>query len=46
VADWFVQVEQLCEQNRCLSRARDLLLPKLVRGDIDVSGNAEQKIII
>jgi type I restriction enzyme S subunit len=38
VSDSFVQVEALCTQNERLTRARDLLLPKLMSGQLDVSG--------
>lgn len=38
VSDSFVQVEALCIQNERLTRARDLLLPKLMSGQLDVSG--------
>lgn len=40
VRDSFTQIEALCEMNKQLSRARDLLLPKLMSGQIDVSGIA------
>jgi type I restriction enzyme S subunit len=32
------QIEVLKQQNRSLARARDLLLPKLMSGQLDVSG--------
>jgi len=34
----FEQVQQLTEQNAKLAKARDLLLPKLMSGQLDVSG--------
>ena len=38
VKDSFAQIETLCNQNEQLARARDLLLPKLMSGQLDVSG--------
>lgn len=38
VKDSFMQIESLCKQNIQLARARDLLLPKLMSGQLDVSG--------
>lgn len=38
VKDSFTQIETLCNQNEQLARARDLLLPKLMSGQLDVSG--------
>jgi type I restriction enzyme S subunit len=38
VKDSFTQIETLCKQNEQLARARDLLLPKLMSGQLDVSG--------
>lgn len=38
VGDSFALIEQLCHQNRKLAEARDMLLPKLMSGQIDVSG--------
>ena len=38
VSDSFVQVEALCTHTERLTRARDLLLPKLMSGQLDVSG--------
>lgn len=38
VKDSFVQIEALCSQIEQLARARDLLLPKLMSGQLDVSG--------
>jgi type I restriction enzyme S subunit len=38
VKDSFTQVELLCKLNEQLAKARDLLLPKLMSGQIDVSG--------
>lgn len=37
VKDSFAQVEVLCRANQQLARARDLLLPKLMSGQLDVS---------
>jgi type I restriction enzyme S subunit len=37
VKDSFAQVEVLCRANLQLARARDLLLPKLMSGQFDVS---------
>jgi type I restriction enzyme S subunit len=37
VADSFELVERLCEQNLQLARARNLLLPQLMSGQLDVS---------
>lgn len=37
VKDSFAQVEVLCMANQQLARARDLLLPKLISGILDVS---------
>lgn len=37
VADSFEQIELLCRQQRLLIEARDLLLPKLMSGKLDVS---------
>lgn len=37
VRDSFAQVEVLCRANQQLARARDLLLPKLMSGQLDVS---------
>lgn len=37
-ADLDAQIENLDAQNRALARARDLLLPKLMSGQLDVSG--------
>lgn len=37
VKDSFAQVEVLCSANKQLARARDLLLPKLMSGQLDVS---------
>lgn len=34
----FAQIEALCKHNTQLTRARDLLLPKLMSGQLDVSG--------
>lgn len=34
----FTQIETLCRMNEELTRARDLLLPKLMSGQLDVSG--------
>lgn len=34
----FEQIQQLTEQNASLARTRDLLLPKLMSGQLDVSG--------
>ena len=36
----FEQIQQLTEQNTTLAQARDLLLPKLMSGQLDVSGIA------
>lgn len=38
VKDSFTQIETLCKLNDQLARARDLLLPKLMSGQFDVSG--------
>ncbi len=38
VAASFPLIEQLCRQNQKLAEARDLLLPKLMSGQFDVSG--------
>lgn len=38
VKDSFTQIETLCKLNDQLARARDLLLPKLMSGQLDVSG--------
>jgi type I restriction enzyme S subunit len=38
VADSFTLIEQLCCQNQKLAAARDMLLPKLMSGQLDVSG--------
>ena len=38
VKDAFAQIETLCNHNEQLARARDLLLPKLMSGQLDVSG--------
>lgn len=38
VKDSFAQIETLCKLNEQLARARDLLLPKLMSGQLDVSG--------
>lgn len=38
VADSFALIEELTKQNTSLARARDLLLPKLMSGQLDVSG--------
>lgn len=38
VKDSFAQVETLCRQNEQLARARDLLLPRLMSGQLDASG--------
>lgn len=38
VADSFALIEQLCCQNQKLAEARDMLLPKLMSGQLDVSG--------
>lgn len=38
VGDSFTQIEILCNQNEQLAHARDLLLPKLMSGQLDVSG--------
>ncbi|HDS1390889.1 restriction endonuclease subunit S [Stenotrophomonas maltophilia] len=38
VADSFTQVEQLTNQVKTLAKARDALLPKLMSGQLDVSG--------
>jgi type I restriction enzyme S subunit len=38
VADSFALIEQLTVQNAKLAQARDLLLPKLMSGQLDVSG--------
>lgn len=38
VEDSFAAIEELCKQNRHLAQARDLLLPKLMSGQLDVSG--------
>jgi type I restriction enzyme S subunit len=38
VKDSFTHIETLCNQNEQLARARDLLLPKLMSGQLDVSG--------
>ena len=38
VKDSFAQIETLCNQNEQLARARDLLLPRLMSGQLDVSG--------
>lgn len=38
VKDSFTQIESLCKQNFELARARDLLLPKLMSGQMDISG--------
>ncbi|MNN65757.1 hypothetical protein D3C81_1812830 [compost metagenome] len=37
VKDSFTQIESLCKQNFELARARDLLLPKLMSGQMDIS---------
>jgi type I restriction enzyme S subunit len=36
----FEQIQQLTEQNAKLAQTRDLLLPKLMSGQLDVSGIA------
>jgi type I restriction enzyme S subunit len=38
IADFFAIVDTLIDQNSNLRRTRDLLLPKLVSGEVDVSG--------
>lgn len=38
VAASFPLIEQLCRQNQKLAEARDLVLPKLMSGQLDVSG--------
>lgn len=38
VKDSFAQIETLCGLNEQLAQARDLLLPKLMSGQLDVSG--------
>jgi type I restriction enzyme, S subunit len=38
VKDSFAQIEILCSLNEQLAQARDLLLPKLMCGELDVSG--------
>ncbi|TAA36982.1 restriction endonuclease subunit S [Pseudoxanthomonas winnipegensis] len=38
VAESFTQVEQLTNQGKTLAKARDALLPKLMSGQLDVSG--------
>ncbi len=38
VKDSFAQIETLCRLNEQLAQARDLLLPKLMSGQLDVSG--------
>lgn len=38
VKDSFAQIEMLCNLNAQLAQARDLLLPKLMSGQLDVSG--------
>lgn len=38
VKDSFTQIETLCKLNEQLARARDLLLPKLISGQLDISG--------
>jgi type I restriction enzyme S subunit len=38
VKDSFTQIETLCKLNEQLGRARDRLLPKLMSGQLDVSG--------
>ena len=38
VKDSFTQIETLCKLNEQLARARDLLLPNLMSGQLDVSG--------
>jgi type I restriction enzyme S subunit len=40
VSGSFTQIERLTEQNRLLTKARDALLPKLMSGQLDVSGIA------
>ncbi len=43
---YFSLTELLSEKNRNLRQTRDLLLPKLISGEIDVSGFPEQKELI
>ena len=40
VSDLDLQIENLDSQNQELAKARDLLLPKLMSGQLDVSGIA------
>ena len=42
-----LQIEQNIEENKTLSSLRDLLLPKLMKGEIEITGNdtIEQSVV-
>lgn len=46
VSNYFALIENLTRQNKQLRHARDILLPKLMSGEIDVEGDISTKTII